>query len=434
MDNHGFDLWADTYDESVLKCDGDNDYPFAGYYKALDAVYHAVAKAGVRTLLDVGIGTGLLAKRMADAGVVVTGIDSAAKMLAKARDRVPGIRLIQHDIATGLPNALDGQLFNGIISTYALHHFSDSAKCRLIRSMFARLSPGGILAIADVSFETIESREQCRLINQNNWDENEDYFAYDELGQLLHLPTSYVQISHCAGLLILRKPRVVFFNYSGVLVKESPFHGERGIKALLQNVKGNPSVLTANDIYAYAQKLSGDFSTLQMTHAIEIQYQTYQKVLFDLLGITFSLTALEMEHVFFENAAPSKLLSGIRTLLDVLCAQGIRSGIIANTPYSGEALSMRLRALLPEHTFDVIVPSGEYLYRMPKEILFKIALRKANVSADDAWYCGHDFSADIEGADAAGLCPIWYTDDLAEHIAPARLKLSNWDELTASFM
>lgn len=428
-----FDLWAHTYDESVLKCDQDNQYPFAGYQKAHDAVFAAVLKAGARTLLDVGVGTGLLAKRMADADMVVTGIDSSENMLAKAQTRVPGMQVIWHDITNGLPNSIRDQTFDGIISTYTLHHVQDTAKSQLIHSLFARLAPGGILAIADISFESKQSREQYRLSNLNQWDENEYYIAYDELSSMLQLPASYMQISHCAGVLILRKPRMVFFGYDGTLVIESHFHEERGMKALLQHVRENPLALTAKDICAYAQKLSSDFSAMRTVHNMEIHHHLFQKALFDLLGISFSLTPLEMEHVFFENAAPAKLQSGVKILLHALCTQGIRTGVIANTPYSSEALSMRLRAMLPEHTFDVIIPSSEYVYRLPSEMLCKIALQKAKVAPSDSWYCGNDFMTQIKGADMAGICPIWYTDDAVKNIAPARLTLSNWDALTDCF-
>ena len=38
LDNKGFDLWADRYDESVSVSDEDNTYPFAGYKKILGRI------------------------------------------------------------------------------------------------------------------------------------------------------------------------------------------------------------------------------------------------------------------------------------------------------------------------------------------------------------------------------------------------------------
>ena len=35
LDNKGFDLWADGYDESVGLSDEENTYPFAGYKDAV---------------------------------------------------------------------------------------------------------------------------------------------------------------------------------------------------------------------------------------------------------------------------------------------------------------------------------------------------------------------------------------------------------------
>lgn len=48
--------------------------------------------------------------------------------------------------------------------------------------------------------------------------------------------------------------------------------------------------------------------------------------------------------------------------------------------------------------------------RKPNRILFDIALQKANLRADEVWYCGDNLQADIEGASQAGIYPVWYDD------------------------
>ncbi|MCX6093275.1 MAG: hypothetical protein NTY63_00410 [Candidatus Bipolaricaulota bacterium] len=60
-----FDTWADRYDEAVNSGVG---FPFAGYEATLDRVA-ALATAGPGSrVLDVGIGTGNLARRFVDLG------------------------------------------------------------------------------------------------------------------------------------------------------------------------------------------------------------------------------------------------------------------------------------------------------------------------------------------------------------------------------
>ena len=42
LDNKGFDLWADGYDESVGVSYEENTYPFAGYKEILGNIYKAI--------------------------------------------------------------------------------------------------------------------------------------------------------------------------------------------------------------------------------------------------------------------------------------------------------------------------------------------------------------------------------------------------------
>jgi trans-aconitate 2-methyltransferase len=54
-------------------------------------------QAGER-ILDVGCGTGHLTKKIADAGAIVTGMDSSENMIAAARADYPGMEFVQADV------------------------------------------------------------------------------------------------------------------------------------------------------------------------------------------------------------------------------------------------------------------------------------------------------------------------------------------------
>src|SRR4030095_3074097 len=76
---------------------------------ALETAWIARLLGDVRglTVADVGCGTGRHAIAMAAAGARVVGIDLSPGMLAKLRAK-PGasaVRLVRHDLATGLPPA-----------------------------------------------------------------------------------------------------------------------------------------------------------------------------------------------------------------------------------------------------------------------------------------------------------------------------------------
>ena len=64
LDNKGFDLWADGYDESVGVSYEENTYPFAGYKEILGNIYKAIMEKPNPAVLDIGFGKGTLSAKM----------------------------------------------------------------------------------------------------------------------------------------------------------------------------------------------------------------------------------------------------------------------------------------------------------------------------------------------------------------------------------
>ena len=89
LDSKGFDLWSDNYDTQVEISDEENVYPFAGYKKVLSTVYEKVRKQNPKNILDIGFGTGILAKKLYDDGYNIYGIDFSNEMLKKAKQKMP---------------------------------------------------------------------------------------------------------------------------------------------------------------------------------------------------------------------------------------------------------------------------------------------------------------------------------------------------------
>ncbi|MCL2409649.1 MAG: class I SAM-dependent methyltransferase [Oscillospiraceae bacterium] len=205
LDNKGFDLWADDYDQSVGVTDDDGEYPFAGYKEVLARIYDAIMGKDSCSVLDIGIGTATLSTKLYEAGNNIVGIDFSQKMLRIAAERMPNAALIQHDITNGLPD-LGGRRFDFIISTYAMHHLGDSAKIALIKRAVEYLSPGGKIIIGDIAFKAAEDQEKCRKDCGDGWDDDEFYFVMSQLEPLLaDFDWNYQQISHCGGILTLRQ-------------------------------------------------------------------------------------------------------------------------------------------------------------------------------------------------------------------------------------
>jgi ubiquinone/menaquinone biosynthesis C-methylase UbiE len=111
-----FDLWSLVYDAPGVQR--------VTYRPVQDAVVRALAKAPPKRVLDVGCGTGRLARRLSREfpGMCVVGCDFSHGMLRQARSHGARLLLIQGD-AQRLPFA-EGS-FDAIVSTEAFHWFPD---------------------------------------------------------------------------------------------------------------------------------------------------------------------------------------------------------------------------------------------------------------------------------------------------------------------
>ncbi len=201
LSKQGFNLWADGYDQSVQLSEERNEYPFAGYKAILNAIYQEIRMNPGSSVLDIGIGTGVLAAKLAEHGHVITGIDFSESMLVHAKKRIPNGQFLQWDIHQGVPLSIPRAPFDAIVSTYTLHHLTDLAKLQLLKQVANYLKPDGVLYIGDISFATRHSLEECRKKNLHHWDDAEYYFVYEEIERALsnEFIMEYTQASHCGG-------------------------------------------------------------------------------------------------------------------------------------------------------------------------------------------------------------------------------------------
>lgn len=141
-----FDAWSRYYDVPVLQS--------LTYRPVQTAVVEALRAYGApQALLDVGCGTGMLARRLARElpGARVTGCDLSRGMLSRAAMHAAAMHAdtlawVQGD-ALRLP--FGDQCFDTIVCTAALHWFPD--QCAALREFRRVLRPGGRVALALVS-------------------------------------------------------------------------------------------------------------------------------------------------------------------------------------------------------------------------------------------------------------------------------------------
>jgi len=127
--------------------------PFSKFDRAvLDGVVRSAHIADGARVLDVGCGTGRFSERLRERGLLVTGFDPSATMLAAARDRsasqqsastskLPAVGYVQGDANQALPPGP----FDAITAFYCIHYIDvEPFACRALKT----LAKGGVLSIA----------------------------------------------------------------------------------------------------------------------------------------------------------------------------------------------------------------------------------------------------------------------------------------------
>ncbi|MFJ7734027.1 class I SAM-dependent methyltransferase [Lysinibacillus sp. NPDC097231] len=205
LSQQGFNLWADGYNQTVQLSEGSNQYPFAGYKSVLNTIFNEVMNTPKSTVLDIGFGTGVLTAKLYENGHTINGFDFSSNMIDIAKEKMPDANLLEWDLSKGLPPKLLQQKYDAIISTYALHHFTNDMKVQYITTLLQHLTPAGRIYIGDIAFETSEQLEKCRQDSIGYWDDDEFYFIHEDISSLLKglCQVEFYPISHCGGVFIL---------------------------------------------------------------------------------------------------------------------------------------------------------------------------------------------------------------------------------------
>lgn len=238
----------------------------------------------------------------------------------------------------------------------------------------------------------------------------------------------------CRKDMYMKRPKMILFDYGQTLANERSFDGIKGTEAVLSHAVKNKYGRTAYDVQSLADELNNEMGRYDPARKhlfqIEVPNAMFNAYLYGSLGIEIDLSPTEFDRIFWDAAAPAVPTEGVEDFLACLREEGIRTGVISNIAYSGEAVEERIRALLPEHDFEFILATSEYMFRKPHRRIFELALEKAGLDAEDVWYIGDSYECDVAGAENAGLFPVWYVGASKHHERKEDiLTIKHWDEL-----
>ena len=237
----------------------------------------------------------------------------------------------------------------------------------------------------------------------------------------------------------MKKPKMILFDYGQTLVNEQLFDGTKGTEAVLKYATKNKYNKSAEEVQAYANKLNQELGRFdpEKRHLFQVEVPNYMftKYLYESQGIEIALSPEEIDNVFWDAAAPGKPTEGIREFLFFLKENQVRTGVISNISYCGNAVVKRISNCIPENDFEFIIATSEYLYRKPNKRIFELALEKAELHPKDVWYIGDQYECDIVGAKETGIFPVWYIGAIDMKYEPREdvLTIEDWKELMEMF-
>ncbi len=226
----------------------------------------------------------------------------------------------------------------------------------------------------------------------------------------------------------MKRPAGIIFDLGGTILHQEWLSFVAGGERLLEFAESTPE-LTAEEIQLIANEINEDVQLVRDESMVEVGCQSFHRLLYEHLGISFSISYQEMEQEFWNAAVIYSPSEGIYDVLDMLDKHQIKTGIISNSSFTGDVLKEELAKHDLAHRFAFLISSIDYGFRKPHKRLFQIAVRKMNLEPQDIWFVGDKLEYDIRGAIDYGLYPVWYNpENKPREIDGEYLEVRSWHE------
>ncbi len=139
---------------------------------------------------------------------------------------------------------------------------------------------------------------------------------------------------------------------------------------------------------------------------------------------------LELELALFHATARREPMPGVAQALCTLSGAGLALGCISNAVFSGPVLRSGLEHHGLASDLGFVLSSADLDIRKPDPRIFSAGLSKVGRPASSAWFVGDSWTADVQGAAAAGLFPVWLSR--SKEPAPSEVpcaRVGSWPEL-----
>ncbi|MCH4826147.1 class I SAM-dependent DNA methyltransferase [Planococcus halocryophilus] len=153
-----FDEWVHTYDESV----NGNDEEYKDVFLKYNEILQAVAEAAIGPVIEFGVGTGNLTKKLLERNLEVVGVEPNQAMREVTAQKMPNLTVVDGDFLE-FETSIFPQSF---VSSYAFHHLTDVEKAQAFQIYAEKLSTGGKVIFADTVFNSEQSKKEMIAFEQ----------------------------------------------------------------------------------------------------------------------------------------------------------------------------------------------------------------------------------------------------------------------------
>ncbi|WP_082234852.1 class I SAM-dependent DNA methyltransferase [Halobacillus massiliensis] len=203
-----FNQWASSYDDTVNGSDPEYKEVFAGYEQMLQEL----ADIAISPVLEFGVGTANLTKKMTDQNKVVIGIEPSDEMRKIALVKCPEAAIYRGDFIN-FPSLQTP--VRSVVSSFAFHHLNDQEKRLALKQYYDKLEADGEVIFIDTLFkdeaykqQLIQEAEDQGHLNLAQ-DLREEYYPFLEDLEQMFLQLGYVvsfkQLNKFAWLIHAKK-------------------------------------------------------------------------------------------------------------------------------------------------------------------------------------------------------------------------------------
>ncbi|MEC3882145.1 class I SAM-dependent methyltransferase [Halobacillus sp. HZG1] len=203
-----FNQWASSYDDTVAGKDPEYREVFEGY----DEMLKRLAELSVSPVMEFGVGTANLTRKVIDQNKVVLGIEPSSEMRRIAKVKCPEAAIYDGNFLE-YPELLTP--IRSIISSFAFHHLTTSEKVEAIQSFRNRLEDEGEVVFIDTIFKDEEHKQQLIKAAEKQGflnlaqDLQEEYYPFlEELREMFVLngfEVTFEQLNKYAWLIQAKK-------------------------------------------------------------------------------------------------------------------------------------------------------------------------------------------------------------------------------------